>query len=149
MSFKPNLWVLSALLCISASSPASAQTTVYKCESGGKVTYSEKACRGRIINTADAPVPARPNPKEMDVRRINESQALAQAMQPKADESTAQFEARRRRASLLPEDRDECARLDKRMPVEEGSLNNPDPEEVSKAQEALGKSRKRFGELRC
>ncbi len=149
MPFKPNLWILSAMFCISVWSPASAQTTVYKCESRGMVTYSEKACRGRIINTDDAPVPAKPNPKEVDVRRIEENRAVAQAMQPRADESAAQFETRRRRASLLPENRDECARLDKRMPVEEASMTNPDPEEVSKAQEALGKSRKRFGELRC
>jgi hypothetical protein len=144
MPFNANLFVLSALLFIGLHSPASAQTTVYKCESSaGTVTYSETNCRGRIINTDDAPVPAKPNPK------TQENQAMAQAMTPKAGESAEQFETRRRRASLLPTDREECARLDKRMPVEEGMLTNPDPEEVSKAHEALGKSRKRFAELRC
>lgn len=40
-------------------------------------------------------------------------------------------------------------KLDKRMPVEEVSMNNPDKAEVLKAEAALEKSRKRFGELRC
>ena len=144
MPFNANPLVLSALFFIGIHSPASAQTPVYKCESGGgTVTYSEKNCRGRIINTDDAPVPVRQNPKS------RENQAMAQAMAPRAGESAEQFEMRRRRARMMPTDREECERLDKRMPVEEGSLANPDPEEVSKAQEALGKSRKRFGELRC
>lgn len=149
MPFKPNLWVLSALLCISAAAPASAQTTVYRCESGGTVTYSEKACSGRVVNTDDAPVPARPNPNEVDARRAGENQVMAQTMQPRPGESAEQFETRRRRARLMPEDRNECARLDTRMAVEEASMNNPDPEALSNAKEALGKSRKRFGELRC
>ena len=143
MPFKSNLWTLSALLSISAWSLASAQTTVYKCESGGTVTYSERNCRGRIINTDDAPVPAKANPKR------EEGQAMAQAMTPRAGESTAQLETRRRRATLMPTDREECERLDKRIPVEEGSLTNPDPEEAANAKEALRKSGARFGELHC
>ena len=49
----------------------------------------------------------------------------------------------------MPEDRAECARLDTRMPVEKESMNNPDKEEVLKAEAALEKSKKRFSELRC
>ena len=144
MSFHPKLWVLGALLCTGAFSTASAQT-VYKCGSGDSVTYTEKACGGRIVNTDDAPVPAR----AVGARRVDHNRAVAQSMRPREGESSEQFETRRRRARLLPTDRDECERLDKRMPVEETSLTNPDPEEVAKAQEALGKSRKRFGELGC
>jgi len=148
MPFKPNLLVLSALLCISASSPATAQT-VYKCGSARSVTYTEKPCSRRIVNTDQAQAPVKPNPKEVDVRRIEENRAMAQAMHPRAGESAEQFETRRRRAHLMAEDRDECERLDARMPVEEASMNNPDPDEVLNAKEALGKSRKRFSELRC
>src|SRR5512133_2181617 len=101
MPFKPNPLVLCALLFIGGSAPAIAQTTVYKCESaGGTVTYSEKNCRGRIINTGDAPVPAKPNPK------LRENEAMAQAMTPRTGESAAQFETRRRRATLMPTDRE-------------------------------------------
>jgi hypothetical protein len=148
MPFKPNLLVLSALFCISALAPASAQL-VYKCGARGSVTYSEKPCSRRIVNTEQAQVPARPNPKEVDVRRIEQNRVMARAMRPRAGESTGQFETRRRRARLMREDRAECARLDTRMPVEEESMNNPDPTEVLKAEAALGKSRKRFSALRC
>ena len=148
MPFKPNLLVLSALLCISASSPATAQT-VYKCGSARSVTYTEKPCSRRIVNTDQAQAPVKPNPKEVDVRRIEENRAMAQAMHPRAGESAGQFETRRRRARLMPEDRAECARLDTRMPVVKESMNNPDKEEVLKAEAALEKSKKRFSELRC
>lgn len=148
MPFKPNLLVLSALLCISAFAPASAQL-VYKCGARGSVTYTEKACSKRIVNTDDAPIPVKPNTKEVDVRRIEQNRAMARAMRPRAGESAGQFETRRRRARLMPEDRAECARLDTRMPVEKESMNNPDKEEVLKAEAALEKSKKRFSDLRC
>lgn len=151
MPFKPNLWVLSALsalLCTSVSAPVSAQQ-VYKCGARGSVTYTEKACSGRIVNTDQAAVPVKRNPKDVDVRRMEQHRAMARAMRPRAGESAEQFETRRRRTRLLPQDRAECERLDTRMPVEQESMNNPDREEVLKAEAALGASRKRFSELRC
>jgi hypothetical protein len=148
MPFKPNLWMLSALLCISACAPASAQT-VYKCGSRRAVTYTEKPCSKRIVKTDQADVPVRPNPKEVDVRRIEQNRVMARAMRRRAGESAEQFATRRRRARLMPEDREECAGLEKRMPVEQASMNNPDKEEVLKAETALGKSRKQFSALRC
>ena len=144
MSFNANPLVLSALFFIGIHLPASAQTPVYKCESGGgTVTYSEKNCRGRIINTDDAPAPVRQSPKSP------ENQAMAQAMTPRAGESAEQFEKRRRRARMMPTDREECGGWTSACPWKRAASTNPDPEEASKAQEALGKSRKRFGELRC
>ena len=151
MPFEPNLWVLSALgalLCTSVSAPVSAQQ-VYKCGARGSVIYTEKACSGRIVSTDQAAVPVKPNPKEVDVRRMEQNRAMARATRPRAGESAEQFETRRRRTRLLPQDRAECARLDTRMPVEKESMNNPDPAEVLKAEAALGASRTRFGELRC
>ena len=148
MPFKSNLWVLSALLCISACAPASAET-VYKCGSRKSVTYTERPCSGRIVNTDQAAVPVKPNPKELDVRRIEQNRVMARAMRPRAGESAEQFETRRRRARLMAEDSAECARLEVRMPVEEASMKNPDKAEVFKAETALGQSRKRFSELRC
>jgi hypothetical protein len=148
MPFKANLLVLGALLCISVSAPASAQT-VYKCGSGRSVTYSEKPCSKRVLDTDQAPIPVKPNPKETDVRRIEQNRILARAMRPRPGESADEFKARRQRARLLATDREECARLDKRMPVEQASMINPDPREVLKAETALGESRKRFSELRC
>lgn len=145
---KRNILVLSAIFCIGLSSPSISQE-VYKCGSGSSVLYTEKPCYGRVVNTDQAAVPAKPNPKRLDLRRSEENRVMAQSMRRRADESAEQFETRRRRARLLQEDRAECGRLDTRIPVEEASLNNPDKDEVAKAEAALGESRKRFRELRC
>jgi hypothetical protein len=144
MPFKPNLLVLGALFCIGASMQASAQQ-VYKCASRKSVTYSEQPCSSRIVNTDQAPVRAKPQ----DVRRQEQNQAMARAMRRMPGESAEQFDTRRRRGRLTSEDRAECAVLEKRMPVEKASINNPDPTEVSKAEAALRESGKRFSDLRC
>lgn len=148
MPFKPKSLVLIALVCAGAASSGAAQT-VYKCGSGSAVKYADRPCLGRIVNTAEAPVPARPDPRHADVRRLKDSRIVAQSMRRRPGESAQQFEVRRRRAALLAADRAECARLDTRMPVEAASMNNPDPQEVSRAAAALEQSRRRFGELRC
>jgi len=145
MFFKPNFWALSALVCIGASSPASAQH-VFKC---GPRTYSELPCSKRIVNTDQAPVRAKPNPKEVDLRRIEQNRVLARTMRPRAGETAEQFATRRHRARLMPEDREECARLDTRIPVEKARMNNPDPNEVLEAETALKESSRRFREMRC
>jgi len=148
MFFNSSLLVLSTLIWIGASPPVSAQT-VYKCASGRSVTYSEKPCSRRMVNTDQARIPVKPNPKEVDVRRIEQNRAMARAMRPLPGESAEQFKTRRQRGRMLATDREECARLDKRMPVETASMKNPDKAEVLKAEAALGESRKRFSELRC
>ena len=149
MAMKPRFLMLGAMVCICGIAfPADAQK-VYKCGSKGSVLYSEKPCSNRVVNTDEATAPARPNPKEADLRRIEQNKALARVTRPRADETAAEYETRRRRAQLLAHDRDECARIDVRMPVEMASLKNPDSAEVAKAEAALGESRKRFSGLGC
>lgn len=148
MPFKPKLLVLIALAFAGAAPPSSAQT-VYKCGSGSAVKYSDRPCAGRIVNTADAPVPARRGSRHVDTRRLKENRILAQSLRRRPGESAQQFDLRRRRAAMLAPDRAECARLDTRMPVEEARMDNPDPQEVSSAAAALEQSRRRFRELRC
>ena len=148
MTIRPILLMVGALLYIGAFPSASAQA-VYKCWSRGSVTYSHIPCSKRIVNTDEAPVPAKPNREEVDLRRLEHNQVVARALRPRAGESAEQFETRRRRAGMLPQDRAECERLDVRMPVEEASTKNPDKEAVFKADAVLVESKKRFSELRC
>ncbi len=96
-------------------SPASAQQ-VYKCWSKGSVVYSERPCSNRVVSTDQAPVPVKPNPKEVDLRRLEQNRVMARSLRPREGETAEQFETRRRRARLLAADRDECARIDTRMP---------------------------------
>ena len=75
---KPNLLMLSALLCVGAASPASAQQ-VYKCWSKGSVVYSERRCSNRVVSTDQAPVPVKPNPKEVDLQRLEQNRVMARS----------------------------------------------------------------------
>lgn len=148
MGSKQEFLALCVLLCVGASAPANAQS-VYKCWSRGMVTYTELACSGSIVDTDQAPVTNRRSAQEADRRRMEQNRVAARAMRPGAGESAAAFESRRRRARLMATDRDECARLDTRMPVDEARLKSPDQEEVLQAEAALGASRKRFRQIRC
>jgi hypothetical protein len=145
MAVKQSLWMMGAALCLAAGAPAHAQA-IYKC---GPRTYSQQPCSKRIVSTDEAPVPVKPNPKEVDVRRIDENRALARSLRRLPGESAEDFQLRRRRARLLQTDRDECERLDARIPVEQARMKSPDPEEVTQAGAALGQSRKRFRQLKC
>ena len=114
----PNVFLmLSALLCMGAGSPASAQQ-VYKCWSKGSVVYTERQCSNRVVSTEQAPVKVKPNPKEVDLRQLEQNRVLARSLRPREGETAEQFETRRRRTRLLATDRDECARIDTRIPVE-------------------------------
>jgi hypothetical protein len=131
------LALAGALFCAGAASPAFADG-VYKC---GLRSYSYQPCSNRTVNTDDAPVPAKP--------RLNAGQAPGGAVRHLPGETQAQFATRQRRASLQETDRDECSRLDTRIPFEKERLKSPRPEEVEQAQKGLAESQRRFSQLRC
>lgn len=144
MRLNVKLLVLGALIGVGASA-AAGEHPVYKCGSGRTVTYTEKPCSGRVVNTEQAEVPV----KSPDARRLEQQRVIARSLRQRPDETAEQFELRRRRAALLRHDREECERIEVRMPVEQASLKNPDPDEVAKAEAALEASRKRFKQLHC
>lgn len=129
-----------------AAASASAQGVVYKC---GPRSYSQHPCSKRIVNTDDAPVHRKSNPKEVDLRRIEQNRALARSTRRLPGETAEEFQVRRHRARLLQTDRDECERLDSRIPLEQARMKSPDPQEVLNAGGALSTSKKRFAQLRC
>jgi hypothetical protein len=133
-------WVFGAA-CIAACAPAAADT-VYKC---GFRSYSYQPCSKHTVNTADAPVPL----TDERARTREQRRLLAQSLRREPGESAGDFDKRRRWTRLLPSDGEECARLDKRMPLEQARAASPDPEEVHDAQAALAGARKRSRELHC
>ncbi len=142
MSVKSCLFVLGALVCISAAVPAQAVDTVYRC---GHKRYTDQPCSRHIVNT-DQAAPVYPSP---EVRRHETNAAIAQTMRRWPGESEAQFQTRRHRVGLPAADSAECARLDKRIPVERARMSNPDPTEALKGDAALREGSKRFTQLRC
>lgn len=145
MPVKPFLLVLGALVCISAPVSVRAQDVVYKCASRRPAVYTDKPCSKHVVSTDQAAPPV----EREDVRRNQTNRAIARSLRRLPDETAEEFRVRRRRVPLLPQDREECARLDTRIPVEQARMNNPDPAEVSKAQASLSHSTKRFAELHC
>jgi hypothetical protein len=128
------------LICVGAALPlgmalegAHAQT-VYKCSSR---SYSEQPCSTRIVRTYDAPVPTPPKAADVVAQRL-------------PGESSDELAMRKHRAHLSQSDRDECARLDKRIPFERERLKKtPGEPDVDEAQSSLSEGVKRFRQLRC
>jgi hypothetical protein len=146
MFARMGLSLVGALLGFIAA-PAAAQDA-YRCGTPNAVTYSQMPCGGRAVNTKQAP--AEPKyPKSVNQRRLEEARLLAAATRLRPGESREDFESRRRRTRLLPNDRAECARLDTRMPVEVETIKNPDNAQVRRAEASLAESRKRFADLHC
>ena len=133
MPVKAILWMVGAALSMACGLPAGAQS-VYKC---GPSSYSQYPCSKRIVSTADAPVP----------RKANRSPVQSTRRLP--GETAEAFQLRRHRATLLRTDREECERLDTRIPLEQARMKSPVEEEVQSAEAALSASKKRFRELRC
>ena len=126
----------AAVVCGFGWSGAQAQTTVYKCAWG---QYSEKPCSTRIMRSYGAPA------DEVPASRAGE--VVAHRLPGESDQELA---LRRRRIHLNESDRNECARLDKKMPVEEERLrNSPNQDEIDQAQDSLFEARKRFRQLKC
>jgi hypothetical protein len=141
MRWSTGLKIAVTVACIAACPSAAAQT-VYKC---GWRSYSYQPCSKHIVNTDDAPVPV----TGAGARTREQRRLLAQSLRREPGESTADFDKRRRRTRLLPADGEECARLDKRMPLEQARMKSPDADEVRDAQAALAGVRQRARELRC
>jgi hypothetical protein len=115
---------------------AHAQTTVYDC--GGNV-YSEKPCAGRVVRTDEAPVDLPPKSKK--------GEAIAHRLPGETDDALA---LRQRRLHMTESDRDECARLDKKIPFEQQRLKSSVREdETESAKETLAIAKKRFAKLNC
>jgi hypothetical protein len=120
------------LMAIAGAAQAQA---VYKCNWR---SYSEQPCSDRVVRTYEAPVERRVGkPRDVVAHRL-------------PGESADELATRKRRVNLPGSDRDECARLDKKIPFEQQRIRNSvHQEEIDEAQQSLGESRKRFRQLRC
>ena len=132
-----SLVVAGAMFCAIAGAPARADG-VYKC---GLRSYSYQPCSTRTVNTDDAPIAA--------TRHFNQGQAPGGAVRRLPGETQAQLATRRHRAGMQETDRDECSRLDTRIPFEKERLKSSQPEEVEQAQKGLDESQRRYSQLRC
>ena len=87
--------------------------------------------------------------KGADVPKERAQQGDGRSFRPLLGESQAEYEKRRRRFKLPPDDRLECSSLDGRMAGQEADVRNADKGAAMRAEAALFDSRKRYRELRC
>lgn len=109
---------------------------VYKCSSD---SYSEQPCSTRIVHTYSVPID-----------RVSDRSAGEVVAHRLPGETPDELALREHRVHLSRTDRDECARLDKKIPFEQERIRNSViQDEVDEAQESLGDAKSRFSRLHC
>lgn len=128
--------------------------TVFKCESGGKVVYSDSPCLGatkidveptRGLNKSTGRVR-----EGHDVQRERRNEGLAEALKPLTGGKDAkQLTQIERRMRLSPGAQRQCRSLDSRIPEQEALEARASGGELDSVQRELFASRSRWRELGC
>lgn len=133
--------------------PASAQPTVYRCETNGKITYSDAPCVGaKVIDatpTQGMDKMTGQSRKGAAVQRDELNTAFDNALRPLHGRSHADMDVMRRRVKLPSREQAQCARLDDRLPVLEADAARAAGEAKARADVDLYKARKQFFDLKC
>jgi hypothetical protein len=147
-----------AVLTIVASS-AAAQTlpppsrTVYKCEEGKKVYYSDTPCLGaKKVDVEPTRGLSKSSGKEQvgqDVQREKQNELMTEALRPILNETPEQRATRHKRFKLEPAAKSECGQLDVQIPRLEQQERNALAEALPIVQRDLLTSRTRYQDLRC
>lgn len=130
----------------------SVSRTVYKCESGGKVVYSDEPCAAakkiEIEPTRGLTTTGKERPGA-DVRNEVFREQLGEAVRPVTGMDSKQFEVAGKRVRLSAEAQSECRALDVSMQRAEAMEQRAKGVELAGIQADLLRQRKRFRALRC
>ncbi|CAN7589637.1 DUF4124 domain-containing protein [Variovorax sp. LjRoot84] len=142
-----------AALCTVLALPAAAQPKVYRCDTNGKVAYSDAPCVGaRIIDatpTQGADKLGGASRKGREVQRDEYTTSLDNATRPLHGRSHDEMNVMRRRVNLPGGDQQACARLDSQIPMLEAGSGSATGEAKARADVDLYKARKQFFDLKC
>lgn len=153
----PMKFVIAALT-IAASSVAAqslppTSRTVYRCDDGNKVLYSDTPCLGaKKVDVEPTRGLNKSTGREQigqDVRREKHNEQMAEALRPIFNETPEQRATRLKRFKLAPSAKAECARLDAEMPQLEAKERSAKGETLGTVQRELLASRTRFQKLGC
>lgn len=140
-------------LCCAMALPVAAETKVYRCDTNGKVAYSDAPCVGaKVIDatpTQGADRMAGGSRKGREVQRDEYTTVLDNAMRPLHGMSHDEMNVVRKRFSLPGRTQQACARLDNDLPTLEASSGSASGEAKARADVDLYKARKRFFDLKC
>lgn len=132
---------------------AAAPPTVYRCETNGKVNYSDAPCVGaKVIDvtpTQGADKMTGRSSKGRDVQREEFHSTLDNATRPLHGLSHDEMDARRRRYQLSSTDQLQCATLDQQLPALEEQTSKAAGRARGQADVALYQARKQAFDLKC
>jgi hypothetical protein len=132
---------------------ASAAQPVYRCETAGKVSYSDSPCVGAQV------IDATPNEgvdkmsgksrKSSALQRTELNRAMDDALKPLTGKSRDEMDVLRHRVRLSSQEQMECARLDRQLPSLESDTQTRDTKTKAEADVRLYQTRKRYFDLKC
>ncbi|MCV2360044.1 DUF4124 domain-containing protein [Paucibacter sp. TC2R-5] len=138
---------------IAAQSLPPPSRTVYKCEEGKNVHYSDSPCLGgKKVDVAPTSGINKSTGQERighDVQREKHNELMADALRPIINETPEQRATRHKRFNLVPSAKADCARLDNLIPKLEGQERSAAPQTISTVQRELLAAREKFHNLRC
>ena len=149
-----TLRLLAASIIAMLVLPVAAQSTVYRCETNGKVSYSDAPCVGaKVIDatpTQGMDKMTRQSRKGgRDVQREEFDVAFDSALRPLHGRSHADMDVVRRRVKLSTHEQAQCANLDNRLPSLEADAGRAAGEAKARVEVDLYKARKQFFDLKC
>ena len=146
-------WSFALLGLLSFGFHAHAQKPVYRCETAGKVSYSDAPCVGAkeidATPTQGMDKMTGTSRKGADVRRDEHNAVMAEALKPLTGMSGDQYRVYKHRLKLSPRDKTECGRLDTNLPELKQRAATAPSSEKTLADVELYKARKQFNDLNC
>lgn len=148
---------LTALILVSihanAQSLSPPAKTVFRCEEGGKVVYSDAPCLGaRKIDVEPTRGVSKLSGKERigsAVQHERQREQIAEAVRPLSGMNPQQFDTFGRRQNLSSAAQRECLRLDEQVMAAERDEHGAKGPVLAEIQARLFGLRKRFRELGC
>ena len=130
-----------------------APPTVFRCETNGRVNYSDAPCVGaKVIDvtpTQGADKMTGRSSKGADVQREEFHRTLDNATRPLHGLSHDEMDSRRRRSKLSSADQRHCATLDQQLPALEEQASRAAGAAKGSADIALYQARKQAFDLKC
>jgi len=135
------------------SHAAFAAPPVYRCDSDGKVSYSDRPCVGaQVVDTRPTQgmdkMTGRSR-KGQDVQTVEINATFDKIVQPVTGRTHEEMNVVRRRIKLSPQDQSACSRLDEELPDLEGNAAAATGAVKGRADVELFQARKRFFDLHC
>lgn len=127
--------------------------TVFKCERGGKVVYSDAPCLGaqRIDVEPTRGLNKNSGTEKIgnDVRQERQNEQMAEAMKPIFGESAQERAKRHARVKLSPDARLKCDELDNDILAAETQEAISSSTTLASTQTSLFRMRRQYRELQC